>query len=135
VKKLRTHRERNHRLFWLENTSDEYLEKIYAAGTCLMAASEAEGFGLPLIEASRYNLPIIARDIPVFREVAGAHAFYFDGSTAEALAGAVQTWMERNAAGKAPRSDSMPCLTWAQSTRRLMKAILPSFKGDVLSDG
>jgi glycosyltransferase involved in cell wall biosynthesis len=135
VKKLRTHRERNHRLFWLENTSDEYLEKIYAAGTCLMAASEAEGFGLPLIEASRYNLPVIARDIPVFREVAGAHAFYFDGSTAEALAAAVTTWMERDAAGKAPRSDNMLCLTWEQSTRRLMKAILPSFKGDVLSDG
>jgi glycosyltransferase involved in cell wall biosynthesis len=100
-----------------------------------MAASEAEGFGLPLIEASRYNLPVIARDIPVLREVAGAHAFYFDGSTAEALAAAVTTWMERDAAGKAPRSDNMLCLTWEQSTRRLMKAILPSFKGDVLSDG
>ena len=31
------------------------------------------------------KLPIIARDIPVFREVAGDHAFYFRGSIPEAL--------------------------------------------------
>ena len=57
------------RLFWLEGISDEYLEKIYDAATCLIAASEGEGFGLPLIKVAQHKLPIIARDIPVFREV------------------------------------------------------------------
>ncbi|MFZ2159654.1 MAG: glycosyltransferase, partial [Bradyrhizobium sp.] len=74
---LRSHPERQRRVFWLEGISDDYLEKVYAASTCLIAASFGEGFGLPLIEAAQHGLPIIARDIPVFREVAREHAFYF----------------------------------------------------------
>ena len=63
---VRHHPELSKRLFWLEGISDEYLEKVYKTSTCLIAASEGEGFGLPLIEAAQHKLPIIARDIPVF---------------------------------------------------------------------
>jgi glycosyltransferase involved in cell wall biosynthesis len=37
----------------------------------------AEGFGLPLIKAPHYNLPIIAKDIPIIRELTGNYLFYF----------------------------------------------------------
>ena len=77
VEQLRSHHELNRRLFWLEGISDEYLEQVYLVCTCLIAASYGEGFGLPLIEAAQHKLPIIARDIPVFREVAGENAFFF----------------------------------------------------------
>ena len=89
------------RLFWLEGISDEYLEKIYDACTCLIAASEGEGFGLPLIEAAQHKLPIIARDIPVFREVAGEHAYYFSGLDPQSLAESVKNWLTLNAEGDA----------------------------------
>lgn len=56
VDRLRMHPELGKRLFWLEGISDEYLEKIYAASTCLIAASYGEGFGLPLIEADRKSV-------------------------------------------------------------------------------
>ena len=69
IARLRSHPEWGRRLFWVNRASDEYLEKIYATSSCLIAAAEGEGFGLPLIEAARHGLPIIARDIPVFREV------------------------------------------------------------------
>jgi len=36
--------------------------------------------------AAQHQLPIIARDIPVFREVAGDYAFYFSGENADDLA-------------------------------------------------
>ena len=49
--------------FRLQGISDEYLEQVYAASTCLIAASINEGFGLPLIEAARHGIPIVARDI------------------------------------------------------------------------
>ena len=61
--------------------------------SCLISPSEGEGFGLPLIEAAQHATPIIARDIPVFREVAGDHAFYFDGLEASALADAIHQWL------------------------------------------
>ena len=71
------HPELNNRLFWLREVSDEMLDQIYRSAHALLAASEGEGFGLPLIEAAQHGLPIIARDIPVFVEVAGEHAYYF----------------------------------------------------------
>lgn len=125
VKNIHLHPELGRRLFWLESISDEYLEKVYAASTCLLAASEGEGFGLPLIEAARHGLPILARDIPVFREVAGDHAFYFKGDTPEALAESIQAWLTFYQANQAPRSEDMHWLTWRESARCLLELILP----------
>jgi glycosyltransferase involved in cell wall biosynthesis len=124
VERLRHHKELGQRLFWLEGISDEYLEKVYAASTCLLMASEGEGFGLPLIEAAQHKLPILARDIPVFREVAGEHAFYFSGLEPEALAKAVKEWLELYKNGRHPKSDKMPWLTWRESTRNLVNILL-----------
>uniref|UniRef100_E6QXB3 Uncharacterized protein n=1 Tax=mine drainage metagenome TaxID=410659 RepID=E6QXB3_9ZZZZ len=125
VEQIRQHPALNRRLFWLEGISDEYLEKVYAASTCLIAASEGEGFGLPLIEAARHRLPVIARDIPVFREVAGEHAFYFSGLDPQVLADAVKEWLSLRAKDQAPQSDNMPWLTWQQSAMQLWGQVLP----------
>lgn len=123
VKRLCKHPERNKHLFWLEGVSDEYLEKIYTASTCLIAASEGEGFGLPLIEAAQHKLPIIARDIPVFREVAEQYAYYFQGKKPEALAVAIENWLKLFARNDHPKSDAMPWITWAQSTQNLWERV------------
>jgi len=124
AKALLDHTETGRRIFWLEGISDEYLEKVYASCTCLMAASECEGFGLPLIEGAQHKLPIIARDIPVFREVAGDHAFYFKGKEPTDLANAVKEWLKLYKSGQHPKSDGMPWLTWKQSTEKLLDIIL-----------
>jgi FkbM family methyltransferase len=123
VEKLRHHPELGRRLFWLEGISDEYLEKVYATCICLIAASEDEGFGLPLIEAARHRIPILARDIPVFREVAGAHAVYFDARDPDGMAHAIEDWLALYAKGEHRKSDDMPWLTWAENVERL-KTIL-----------
>jgi glycosyltransferase involved in cell wall biosynthesis len=121
---LRSHPELGKRLFWLEGISDVYLEKIYAASTCLIAASFGEGFGLPLVEAAQRKLPIIARDIPVFREVAGEHAFYFNASRPEDLSEVIKSWLDLHAKGMTMNSANIPWLTWEQSTAQLLAAIL-----------
>ena len=120
---LRRHPEANKRFFWLEGISDEYLEKVYEVASCLLIASKGEGFGLPLIEAAQKGLPVIARDIPVFREVAGDHAFYFDGDDAETLARAIRNWLDLRAVGKAPLSVGMPWLTWRQSAEQIIDVV------------
>jgi len=123
IENLRSHLELNNHLFWMEGISDEYLEKVYAASTCLIAASEGEGFGLPLIEAAQHKLPIIARDIPVFREVAGAHAFYCSGLTPEDLANAITSWLALYKKGTHPMSEGMHYLTWRESALQLQKQL------------
>jgi glycosyltransferase involved in cell wall biosynthesis len=126
VDRLRSHPEQGHRLFWLEGISDEYLEKVYAASTCLIAAPFGEGFGLPLIEAAQHKMPIIARDIPVFREVAGDYAFYFNSEKAEGLAQTIKEWLELYKKDNHPRSDAMPWLTWKESANQLLKLTIPN---------
>lgn len=124
VNRLSHHPELGKRLFWLQGISDEYLDKVYEASTCLIAASEGEGFGLPLFEAARHDMPVIARDIPVFREVAKNNAFYFEGLSPSTLANAVHQWTHLRKDGMAPRSKEMQWLTWAQSTQALQSIIL-----------
>lgn len=121
---LLNHPELGRRLFWLEGISDEYLESIYTHSSCLIAGSEGEGFGLPLIEAAQHNIPIIARDIPVFREVAGLHAFYFSGNSGDKLASSVVEWLSLYKVGCAPNSNTMPWTTWKQSTQNLLNVLL-----------
>ncbi|MFL6671682.1 MAG: glycosyltransferase [Massilia sp.] len=121
---MASHPEKSRRLFWLAGISDEMLLKLYAGSAALLSPSEGEGFGLPLIEAAQHDIPIIARDLPVFREVAGDHAWYFTGLAPSDLADTVSAWLALKREGKAPVSTGMPWLTWDQSAQQALDAIV-----------
>lgn len=123
IARLNTHPEGGKHLFWFQGVSDEFLAKLYSASTCLIAASKGEGFGLPLIEAGKYKLPIIARDIPVFREIAGDHAYYFSGSKAQDLSSTIIAWLALFKEKKHPLSNSMPWITWKETTKQILDII------------
>lgn len=123
IERLTVHPQRDARLFWLESVSDEFLDQLYAASSCLIAASAGEGYGLPLVEAARHGLPILARDLPVFREVAGTHASYFAGQSPEALAEGVQRWLHLHALNAHPRPLGITSPTWADFAARLTQLI------------
>lgn len=61
----------------------------------LIMPSFAEGFGVPIIEALAANTPVLCSDIPVFREVAGELADYFDPFSTEAIAASVTRVLTR----------------------------------------
>lgn len=125
VETLRNHPHRGTLLHWMPDLSDESLRQVYQAATCLLMASEGEGFGLPLIEAARYGVPIIARDLPVFREIAGDHAFYFPNTTdPRTLAEKIQQWLDLYNAGRHPTSIGLAGLTWKESAQNLVRLLL-----------
>ncbi len=71
---------------------DEELVKLYSTAEALVLPSLYEGFGIPLIEAMACETPIVASDIPAFREVAGQAAlFYGDPKDEDSLAEAMET--------------------------------------------
>ncbi|MFI0471726.1 glycosyltransferase [Halomonas sp. HMF6819] len=125
AKRLNDHAERGQRLFWIEGASDDMLAELYRTSSALVAASEGEGFGLPLIEAAQRGIPIIARDIPVFREVAGEHASFFSAADSEGLAEELQEWFDTYQLGQVPSVDDMPWLSWEQSAEQLLDQVLP----------
>lgn len=81
-----THAEFGKRLFWLGQVGAGDLVHLYQQAHRLVAASVAEGFGLPLVESAYFGLPAIASDIAVFREVGGDAVAYFDVADPESLA-------------------------------------------------
>ncbi|MET0240244.1 MAG: glycosyltransferase [Sphingobium sp.] len=120
---LLNHPEFNTRLFWLESVTDEYLEMVYSACHCLIAASEGEGFGLPLVEAAHNGMPVLARDIPVFREVGGAAAAYFpDTNDATVIADAIRR-VPLNRPAITERQNT-GWISWAQSAETLLVRVL-----------
>ncbi len=121
VQRLRRHAHAGRQLFWLEGCDDATLQWLYRHASCLLAASVDEGFGLPLIEAARYQLPILARDIPVFREVAGEHASYFVADDPAALTLALRNWLASWKAGSHVSSADLPWLDWQQSAASLAR--------------
>lgn len=125
AKRLNEHLEQGERLIWVEGASDDMLSELYRTSTALVAASEGEGFGLPLIEAAQRGIKIIARDIPVFREVAGTHASYFQSTDGEGLAKELEAWFTANAANQTPSVETMPWLSWEQSAEQLLNLVLP----------
>jgi glycosyltransferase involved in cell wall biosynthesis len=62
----------------LNHCSDEELANHLAPARALVFPSLAEGYGLPLVEALGMGVPVIASDLPVFREIAGAVPTYLD---------------------------------------------------------
>jgi glycosyltransferase involved in cell wall biosynthesis len=58
--------------------SDEMLAFHLANARALLFPSLVEGYGLPLVEALRAGVPVIASDLQVFREIAGDVPDYLD---------------------------------------------------------
>lgn len=116
--RLRRHRERGRRLFWLDNASDTDLAFLYREARAVVLPTIAEGFGLPLVEAAYFGAPVIASDISVFREIGGDTACYFDlldiGSLTERICQMLRT---KKIASR------IPSVSWVESTRELMKML------------
>ena len=129
-KRLKIHPELGRRLFWLQGISDEYLEKVYNASAAVLMASEGEGFGLAIVEGARHGKPLILRDIPVFREIAGDNAFYFKGLQSKELAMALENWLKLYKAGTVPVSAGIRCLTWKESAAMLLTRLPLTLNAD-----
>jgi glycosyltransferase involved in cell wall biosynthesis len=56
----------------LNHCDDEELAGWIGGARALLMPSFAEGFGLPIIEALELGTPVIASDLAIFREIAGA---------------------------------------------------------------
>lgn len=67
---------------------DEELRALVAGSRGYIFPSLYEGFGIPIEEALALGVPVLASDIPVFREVGGNRVVYFDPMN---LARAVET--------------------------------------------
>ena len=78
--------DRVHLTGWL---SDAELQSLVAGAAVLAFPSLYEGYGLPPLEALACGTPVVCSDLPVLREVLGAHAVFTPALDAGAFAGAL----------------------------------------------
>lgn len=80
------------RVLLVNDASDVELQWAYKHSEALIFGSLIEGFGLPLVEAAYFKLPIICSDIPIFHEIAEDNVIYFPPLDVEALKNILLNW-------------------------------------------
>ena len=115
LERIARHPERGRRLHLIRDADDALLDQAYRRAAALIMASEAEGFGLPIVEAFQRGLAVICSDIPVFREVAATGARYFAPDDPAALAALLEAPPAPLPAGH--------WLGWAESAAAMMATL------------
>jgi glycosyltransferase involved in cell wall biosynthesis len=77
-------------LVFHDGASDEEYRETLLGATAVVTASKAEGFGIPVIEGMALGTPAVVSDIPIFREIGGEAALYFDPTSPASIAAAVK---------------------------------------------
>jgi glycosyltransferase involved in cell wall biosynthesis len=101
---------------------DGQLRALYLAAEAFVYPSRDEGFGIPLLDAALCGLCVACSDIPVFREVMGDSAIYFDPNDPQDIAKTLIAGIDH----EAPPADPDAIQTrfsWKQSALALQAAL------------
>ncbi|TNB72018.1 glycosyltransferase family 4 protein [Arthrobacter sp. BB-1] len=110
------------RVVFHNGVTDEEYHALLRIATALVSLSRAEGYGLPLVEAMSVGTPVIASDIPIFREVGGDAALFVDPGSPEQFAGAVHTLQDNGRWEDFSRRSVVRAreFSWDESARQLV---------------
>ncbi len=100
---------------------DDELAWLYAHARVFVFLSLDEGFGMPTLEAAHFGAPVVASDIPVFREILGDRARYVEPHDVEAAAAAIRAAFDAGRA--APLDVTTLGYSWELSAARIRQAI------------
>jgi alpha-1,2-rhamnosyltransferase len=105
-------------LTWLADASDLDLQWEYLNADLLVMPSRGEGFGLPVVEAVAHGVPVLARDLPVFRELLGDQGDYFqrDWDVPDAI-------LRRLNSSEPVAYVPDRLVTWSQTAQDLLRAL------------
>jgi glycosyltransferase involved in cell wall biosynthesis len=65
--------------------TDSELKQLYQGASAFVFPSLWEGFGFPLLEAQHMGVPVLASDIPVFREIGGNGVIFVNTRDPDAI--------------------------------------------------
>jgi glycosyltransferase involved in cell wall biosynthesis len=97
--------------------SDARLATILRHARALLMPSFAEGYGLPVAEALAAGVPVIASDVPAFREIGGGVPEYLDSLDGRQWAELIREYARAGSARHAAQLERLAAFrptTWAQ---------------------
>ncbi len=123
LQQIEQHPQLNKQLFIWNDLDDRELVYCYKHSKALVFPSIVEGFGLPIIEAQHFGLPVLASDTPIHREVGGDSVLYFDLDKKQDLVRKIA----RIEAGNLPLNQGakfdLEQFTWKRSAEMLVQEI------------
>jgi glycosyltransferase involved in cell wall biosynthesis len=105
---------------WVE---EEELEGLYSEAVCFVLPSFEEGFGLPVLEAMRRNVPVACSDASSLPEVAGDAALLFDPHDPGQIGSAIDRLIrdgDLRSRLVARGAERCAVFTWEESARRTL---------------
>jgi len=109
--------------------SDDQLEALFQIADLYVCPSLVEGFGLPVVDALRRDVPVLANDVTVLREVGGDVTRYADATNPAAFGLAITKALNEpaDAAARAAAQAWASRFTWddaADATAAVLEATL-----------
>ncbi len=104
---------------------DDTLRDLYLLADCLFFPSRKEGFGLPVLEAALYKMPVWCGDIPSFRALEGQGSFLLNEITK--LPAAI-AWLEAQASFRQQRRCRRlfdPSIIYGKYYEPLLNSLVP----------
>lgn len=113
-------------LEFFDGVTDEQYTQLLSRATALATASFEEGFGIPVVESLAMGTPVVCSDIPVFREVGGEGAAFFDPRDPADIARVIRSLEDDRVwdalSSQAPAQAAK--FTWDRSAERLLELAL-----------
>lgn len=108
-------------VIFTNNVSDDELEWLHEEAEAIIFSSKYEGLGMPMLDAVADKKPIVASNIPVFREMSKQAFYFFDPLDSDDLESQIQQALERR--GFRDKLQHYPGImtkyTWAKTAGRL----------------
>jgi glycosyltransferase involved in cell wall biosynthesis len=111
---------------WLGYVSENKKKELMSESEMMCFLSKEEGFGIPVLEAFAFEVPMIASDIDVLKEVGGRSCLYVDPENIEQIAHsfeklATDAWLRDSLVQKGKKRVKQ--FNWQDSAHRYLEEI------------
>ena len=106
--------------------SEKEKDALMKNALCFIFPSRYEGFGIPLLEAMYYNLPIIASRIPTSYEIAKGNALFFDPANTAELAKLMDTIANNESVRQmitSQHKETLKKYSWKKSAQQILRLL------------
>ena len=110
---------------FLNGVTDKKYHELLSGSVALVTGSRDEGFGIPLVESMSRGIPIVVSDIPIFKEIGGDAATYFNQDDPNAFAQAIRSidsesaWLAKSKLSQVQAKK----FSWTNSAKALLELL------------
>ncbi len=114
------------RVKFLDFVKDEEMPSLYKNAVCFCLPSLYEGFGLPVLEAMKYQCPVVLSNVSSLPEAGGDAAIYVDPQSSDSIAKGIKKIIDSESLRKEMISKGLAHVkkfSWEKTARETIKAL------------